>query len=63
MFLLKFNLQILYKSDKSHIMLNVLSYLLNHNNINRFLNMFDINAFYVYNDSVVIMSKNFSKYI
>ena len=44
-------------------MLNVLNCLLNCNNINKFLNVLDINVFYVYNSSVIIMLKDFSKHV
>ena len=63
MFLLKFDLQILYKSDKSHIILNALNHLLNHNNINECVNTFDIDAFNVYNDFIMMILKDFNDYV
>ena len=60
MFLSEFNLQILHKFDKSHIILNALSCLLNHNNTDECLNALDINVFNVYNDFIMTMLKDFS---
>ena len=62
-FLLKFKLQIFYKFNKFYIVLNILNCLLSHNNINKCLNAFDINTFNAYNDSVIMIFKNFNNYM
>ena len=63
MFFSEFDLQILYKLDKLHIMLNALNCLSNCNDINRDLNAFNIDMFNVYSDSVIIISADFSNHV
>ena len=63
MFLSEFNLQILYKSDKSHIMLNALNCLSSHNITDECVNALDIDTFNVYNSFVVMMLKDFSNHV
>ena len=63
MFLSEFDLQILYKPDKSHIISDVLNCLSNHNDTDKCLNALDINMFNVYNDSVMIISEDFNKHV
>ena len=44
-------------------MLNILNCLLNHNDINKNLNALNIDVFNVYNNSVIIISADFSNHI